>query len=83
MKKHSDNATEHESEKDSFYDEWERKLHFWNSLEGEELALCMINQGYEGVVFIHLTMIYGTGFTAIKIINELKDNYIKKDGGKE
>ena len=59
------------------YNEWEerwkKELSFWFSDTGEELQLCLVAQGYGGVLFGRLMIYFGSGFTAIKIIKNLEE----------
>lgn len=63
------------------YKEWEKRteeeLAFWSSKEGTELQLCLIEQDYEERISCRLMILFGSGFTALKIIDSLKEDYLK------
>ena len=59
------------------YKEWEERvnkdLEFWFSNEGEELQLNLVAQGYTEKLFYCFMVLFGSGFTSIKIIKKLKE----------
>ncbi|HEC39529.1 hypothetical protein LCGC14_0538170 [marine sediment metagenome] len=58
--------------KTEFEKRWKRELDFWFSKEGEELQLCLVAQGYENIVFEKLMVMFGSGFSALKIIKSIR-----------
>lgn len=48
---------------------------FFNPI-GIEVNLCLIEQGYEDIVFINAMTLFGSGFAALAIIKDLKDEYL-------
>ena len=69
-----DSSTPSLIEKDSEWEKrWKRELKFWGSEEGEELQLCLVAQGYEDILFGELMVMFGSGFTAIKIIKSIRE----------
>ena len=59
------------------YLEWERRckweLEFLFSARGQELQHCLVAQGYENSLFMRLMVLFGSGFTALELINKLKE----------
>ena len=57
---------------------WVKELRWWFSDEGIEMQYCLVAQDYQAQLFAKLIVFLGSGFTAIKIINdiekELKNN---------
>ena len=51
---------------------WKRDLDFWFSDRGQELHLCLVTQGYKVNVFSRLTILLGSGFSAVRIIKNLE-----------
>jgi len=58
--------------KDDWEERWKRELKFLFSKEGEELQRCLVAQGYEDILFGRLMVCFGSGFTAAKIIINIK-----------
>jgi len=52
---------------------WIRELKFWNSDPGRELLLNLMAQGYEDNVFYKMTILIGSGFSAVKIMRDLRE----------
>ncbi len=61
----------------SAYKEFEercrKEMNFLLSKEGEELQLCLVAQGYSNVLLYRWMVLLGSGFSAIKIINNLRE----------
>ncbi len=59
------------------YQEWEerysREMKFWFSNHGKELQLCLVAQGYREDLFSKMMLLFGSGFTAIRIIKNLEE----------
>ena len=59
------------------YQEWEdriiREIEILFSEWGRELQLNLVAQGYEDILFNRLIVLFGSGFTAIKIIKNLRE----------
>jgi hypothetical protein len=59
------------------YKEFEERLkkdiEFWFSQEGKELQLNAVAQGYEDNLFNILMVLFGSGFSAINIIKNLRE----------
>ncbi|MDD4110176.1 MAG: hypothetical protein PHS54_01330 [Clostridia bacterium] len=59
------------------YPEWEdrikREIEILFSEWGRELQLNLVAQGYEDILFNRLIVLFGSGFTAIKIIKNLRE----------
>ena len=53
--------------------EWIKKLKFWFSREGQELQLCLVEQGYEERLSCRLLVLFGSGLTVIQIIKKIKE----------
>jgi hypothetical protein len=54
-------------------EEWKSRLIFWNSPEGYELSLDLLEQGYETILWEELMRVYACGFTVINIIKKIKE----------
>lgn len=52
---------------------WRKDLKFWFSPLGKELQLNLVAQGYEDRVFSVMTVLFASGFTAVKIIRGLRE----------
>ncbi len=52
--------------------EWVKELNWWFSEDGRELQYCLVAQGYEDRLFNKFMLLFGSGFTAIKIIKEIR-----------
>lgn len=65
------------NKKQNAYGEWEenwkRQLKLWFSTSGEELQLCLVSQGYEDILLKKLFCLFASGFTALKIIQSIKE----------
>lgn len=65
------------------YKEWKKRItdeiNLIFSETGIEIQMCMIEQGYETLLFGRLMVLFGSGFTAIKLIKNLKN---EMKGGK-
>ncbi len=61
----------------SAFEEWEercrKELDFWFSNPGKELQFCLVAQGYTVDLFGKLTVLLGSGFTAIRLIKKLEE----------
>lgn len=59
------------------YNKWKEKqnkdLNFWVSIEGRELQLNAVAQGYETNLLNIMLVLFGSEFIAIKIINNLRE----------
>ncbi len=53
---------------------WKKDLDFWFSDFGKELQLNAVAQGYEQNLFNIMMCLFGSGFTAIKIIIKLRED---------
>ena len=53
--------------------QWTQELKFLLSNEGIELQLCLIAQGYKYILAERLIVLFGSGFVALKIIQNLEE----------
>lgn len=62
--------------------EWEKEhieeIRMLFSQCGQELQLCLVAQGYEAILFPKLMLCFGSGLSAIEVINELEKEINKK-----
>ena len=59
--------------KDEWIEKWKRELRVLSSREGEEIQRCLVAQGFENLLFYKWMNLLGSGFLAIKIIENLKE----------
>ncbi len=57
----------------TFEKHWRKELKFWNSQEGEELQYCLVAQGFKTLLLRKLMVLFGSGFTALKIIQNIEE----------
>jgi len=53
--------------------EWRRELRFWLSKTGKEIGLCLVAQGYSTRLFGKYLVLFGSGFSAMKIIKLMEE----------
>lgn len=58
---------------EEFEDRCKKEMNFLLSKEGEELQLCLVAQGYNDFLLYRWMVLLGSGFSAIKIMNNLKE----------
>ncbi|HDK42830.1 MAG TPA: hypothetical protein ENG87_05590 [Candidatus Pacearchaeota archaeon] len=62
------------------YKEWEERcgneMRFLFSPRGIELQLCLVSQGYANILCGRLMVLFGSGFTALKCIRKLQEDYL-------
>jgi hypothetical protein len=60
------------------YKDWEQKWKkeldfFMNTTQGKEIQLNLMAQGYEEILFEKLTILFASGFIAVDIIKDLRE----------
>lgn len=64
------------------YEEMEKRhkkeLKFYSSQEGKELKLCLVAQGYKDRLIHRYTILFGSAWVAIQIINNIQDKIDEK-----
>jgi len=62
---------------------WKKEMEILFSDFGEELQRNLVAQGYEEFLFERLMVLFGSGFTAIKIIKGLREEIEGNKGVKD
>lgn len=56
-----------------FEERYRQELEFLDTEEGQEILLCLVAQGYEDIVFGRYIILFGSGFTAMEIIKDIRE----------